>query len=307
MPAYQFLPLHNTDAHGVSYLCGHAIIWDPRRVRMELIISRESLRRDWALKTSAPFYRQVEPWKELEPLPAPSVRESVRQSPGGRAYFNAGESGVMINPLVQDGRLLTKPEGARAVMQKEWAPLNDVFTFFLQHADGRVEIRDLRIAANRIYPEDLKHLRPGTNGFSVPYLLKQGQRVPLKNPPPGETSKSGETLYTLGAPAALSAVGLSGDGYAAWVGLIGDVADLTNWERAGTEADLARCLVDLGVTDAVFAGASGDVQYYDGDSQMLVAAAERPKSADRRWILKPGQTERGLTCIAKLVDGAHAF
>ena len=131
--------------------------------------------------------------------------------------------------------------------------------------------------------------------------MKQGERVLLRNPPPGLTAQSGETLYTLGAPAALSAIGLTADARAVRIALIGDVANPTNWDRIGTEDDLIRYLLDFGVTDALFAGASGDVQSYDTQSQTLAVAAERPKSADKRWVLKPGQTERGLTCIVKLV------
>jgi hypothetical protein len=55
------------------------------------------------------------------------------------------------------------------------------------------------------------------------------------------------------------------------------------------------------VVDALYAGGSGDVQYYDAETRTLVAAPERPKSADRRWLLREGQCERGLSVIAVLV------
>jgi hypothetical protein len=42
----EFIPLPHTDAHNAPYPIGHAIIWDPRHVRMELIVSRETLARD---------------------------------------------------------------------------------------------------------------------------------------------------------------------------------------------------------------------------------------------------------------------
>jgi len=305
LQGYEFIPLNKMDACGTPYTIGHAIIWNPRQIRMELIVSHETLARDCFVKTFAPYYKQVEPWKELEPLPGMSVREAIVKCPGGIAYFNAGESGVMINPLIENGQLLTKTGKSRALGQKEWRPLNDVWMFFLHHADGRTEIRDLRIAQNKIHSDDSKYVQPGTNGFAVPYILKQGKRVPLKNPPPGRTAQRGETLYTIGARAALSAIGLTADGRVVRVALIGDIANPTNWDRIGTEDDLARYLLDLGVTDALFAGASGDVQSYDAQSQTLAVAAERPKSEDKRWVLKPGQTERGLTCIAKLVDTTY--
>ncbi len=298
---YDFIPLDKTDARGVSYTIGHAMIWDPRRVRMELIVSRETLARDCHIKTFAPYYKQIEPWKELEPLSAMSVREAVDTFPGGIAYFNAGESGVMINPLIENGRLLTKTGKSRALGQIEWEPLNDVWTLFLQHANGHAEIRDLRIVENQIHPDDAQYVSDGTNGFAVPYILKNRQRVPLKYPPPGRTTKSGETFYRSGSVAALSAIGLTEGGRVVRVALVGDVSNPTNWARIGTEDDLVRHLLDFGVTDALFAGGSGDVQYYDARSNTLAVAAERPKSPDKRWILKPGQTERGLTCIIKLI------
>lgn len=212
---------------------------------------------------------------------------------------------MQINPLIKNGELLTKPKGARAAFQETWEPLNDTFTFFLQYADGRAEIRDLRIVGDQIHADDLKFVQAGVNGFSVPHILKQGKRVPLKNPPPGRTVSSGETLYTIGAPAALCAIGLMPDERIVWVGLIGDVANPSDWNRIGTEDDLVRYLLDLGVTDALFAGASGDVQYYDAQSQTLCVAAERPKREDKRWVLRPGQTERGLACIVKLFADAR--
>ncbi|MBM3130690.1 MAG: hypothetical protein FJ009_18930 [Chloroflexi bacterium] len=301
--SYEFTPLTHTDARGASYTIGHAIIWDPRRVRMELIVSRETLARDFYTTAFAPYYKQIEPWKTLAPIPALGVREAIEQCPGGIAYFNAGESGALINPLIENGRLLTKIGTSRALGQTKWELLNDAWTFFLQHADGRAEIRDLRIVDNQIHPDDLKYLQSGTNSFSVPHILKRGARVPLKNPPPGRTALSGETLCTIGAPAALSAIGLTADARVVRIALIGDVTDPTNWDRIGTEDDLIRYLRDFGVTDALFAGASGDVQTYDAPSQMLAVAAERPKIESKRWVLKPGQTERGVTCIVKLVDG----
>jgi len=302
---YTFIPLSKTDVRGVTYTIGHAIIWDPRQVRMELIVSHETLARDCFVKTFAPYYKQVEPWKELEPLPGMSVREAVAKCPGGIAYFNAGESGVVINPLIENGRVLTKTEKSRALLQKEWKPLNDTFTFFLQHTDGRAEIRDLRIVQNQIHPDDSRYLQVGTNGFSVPRILKQGKSVPLKNPPPGRTAQGGETLYIIDTVAARSAIGLTSDGRVVRIALIGDIANPTNWDRIGTEDDLVCYLLDFGVTDALFAGASGDVQYYDARSKTLAVAAERPKGETKRWVLKPGQTERGLTCIVKLVDTGH--
>lgn len=298
---YDFLSLTKQDKQGATYTIGHAIVWNPISVRMELVVSHASLETDWFTKAFAPYYLKIEPWKELIAFPGMNVREAIDQCPGGIAYFNVGESGIQINPLIENGRLLTKPTNCRACLQKEYELLNDVFTFFLQHADGCAEIRDLRIVQNQIYFDDSQYLHAGTNGFSIPYILKNGKRVPLKNPPPGQTAKSGETLYTLGAPAALCAVGLMPDGNVVWVGLIGDVANPTNWDRIGTEDDLVRYLVDLGVRDALFAGASGDVQYYDAKSKTLCVAAERPKIPEKRWLLKPGQTERGLTCIVKLV------
>ena len=298
---YDFIPLENRDARGMRYTIGHAIIWNPLQIKTELIVSHTSLETDWFTKTFAPYYLTIEPWKELIAFPGMNVREAIEHCPGGIAYFNAGESGVQINPLIDNGRLLTKPVNCRAGLQKEYEPLNDLFTFFLQHADGCAEIRDLRIVQNKIHPDDSKHLHAGMNGFSIPCILKNGERVPLKNPPPGQTAKSGETLYTLGAPAALCAIGLMPGGNVVWVGLIGDVANPTNWDRIGTEDDLVRYMLEFGVTDALFAGASGDVQYYDAKSKTLCVAAERPKIPEKRWALKPGQTERGLTNIVKLV------
>ena len=123
----------------------------------------------------------------------------VKQSKNGRVAsltFNAGESGVMVNPLIENGRLLTKTGQSRALGEKAWQPLNGTWTFFLQHASGQAEIRALQIVQNQIHPADSVYVQPGTNGFSVPYILKQGKRVPLKNPPPRSYRvKRRDTVY----------------------------------------------------------------------------------------------------------------
>ncbi|MBI5033636.1 MAG: hypothetical protein HZB51_24210 [Chloroflexi bacterium] len=299
---YNFIPLEKRDTDGVLYTIGHAIIWNPYSIRMDFIISHEALRRDTVSTTIAPYYVRMGLAERVEPYPALSVREAIAKFPDGLAYFNAGESGMLLNPLIEDGMLLTKPQNARAVWQKEWEPLNDTFSFFLQHIDGCVELQSLRIVNNQIHPDDLRHVRQGTYGFSVPYILKNGKQIRLKNPLAGETSKANETWYTLGAPAALCAIGLTPTGHAVWVGLIGDVANPADWGRNGTEDDLVQYLRDFGVTDALFAGASGDVQYYDAKSKTLAVAAERAKSEDKRWVLREGQTERGVSLIVKLVN-----
>ncbi len=288
---YTFVPLNTI---GTRDAVGHAIGWNPRQIQMELIVSQPAMARDNWTKTLAPYYRAVEPWLELEPHPGLSVRQAVQEDPGGLAYFNAGESGLQIHPLIKNGKLLTKPHGARALCQPEWTPLNGRFPFFLQLADGRAEIRELRIEQDRIHPDDLKYAPPGTNGFSAPYMLRSGQPVELKRAQPGRTAACGETMFQIGALASMCAIGLTGDGQALWVGLIGGP------EEPPTEDALVRHLLDLGAMEALFAGASGDVQYYDAASKTLCVAAERAKSADKKWVLRAGQTERGLTCIAKL-------
>ncbi|MEW5719882.1 MAG: hypothetical protein AB1817_14735 [Chloroflexota bacterium] len=42
---YDFIPLSKANPRGATYTIGHAIIWDPRHVRMELIVSHETLAR----------------------------------------------------------------------------------------------------------------------------------------------------------------------------------------------------------------------------------------------------------------------
>jgi hypothetical protein len=176
-----------------------------------------------------------------------------------------------------------------------------VWAFFLQHHDGSAEIRELRVVDDHVLSDDLVHLRPGTNGFSVPYVLRASKQIDLKNPPPGRTAKSGETLYTMGAPAAISAIGLTAEGRAVRIALIGDTADPTNWARLATFDDMYRFLSEFDVTDALFNGGSGDVQTYDARSRTLAVAAERPQDQAKKWLLMSGQTKRGLTCITKLV------
>lgn len=288
---YSFIPLGKSAARAPA---GHAIVWNPKLIQMELIVSHAAMARDNWTKTLAPYHKTVEPWKDLEPHPGLSVRQAVEEYPGGIAYFNVGESGLQINPLIENGKLLTKPRGARALCQSEWTPLNDRFSFFLQHSDGQVDIRELRIEQDRIHLDDLKYVSPGTNGFSVPYILRSGHPVELRRTQLGQAASSGETMFQIGALAAMCAIGLTGDGQVVWVGLTGGP------EEPPTENELVCHLLDLGAREGLFAGASGDVQYYDAESKTLCVAAERAKPADKKWVLRAGQTERGLTCIGKL-------
>jgi hypothetical protein len=182
--------------------------------------------------------------------------------------------------------------------------LNGSFPFFLQHSDGQVEIRDLRIIDDCLAEGDKQYVRPETFGFSVVRILQAGQPVALKNPPPGRTSNSGETFFPAGNTpvAALAGIGLTQDGKVVRIGLLGDLDDQNNPDRLPTEDDLSRYLLDFGVTDALFGGGSGDVQHYDARSNTITVASERAKSADKKRVLRPGQTERGLSLIIKLVE-----
>lgn len=298
---YRMIPLFTQDARG-TYCSGHAAFWNPQRVRMDFLLSEAAMARDCGTTTFATYYKELNPALELKSHEGLSVRQAVEQHPGGIAYFNVGESALMLYPVIVRGQLVCKPEGSRVLLQKDWEPLNDTFPFFLQHVDGCVEIRDIRVVSGEIHPGDVVHVRSGTDGFSVPYLVKQGEHIPLRNPPPGEPARAGETYFPAdNQPAALSAIGVTADGMVVRVGLVGDVANSQDTSRLPTESDLVQHLCDLGVADALFSGGSGDVQYYDAASQTLVVAAERPKSPDKRWVLQDGQTERGLALIAMLV------
>lgn len=101
-------------------------------------------------------------------------------------------------------------------------------------------------------------------------------------------------MFQIGGLAAMCAIGLTGDGQVVWVGLIGGP------DEPPTENELICQLLSLGVTEGLFAGGSGDVQYYDAESKTLCVAPERAKPVDKKWVLRGGQPERGLTCIVKL-------
>jgi hypothetical protein len=293
--AYQFISLKSD---GAIYTVGHAMLWRPcGDLRMQLLISNAAVERDFVEIPLAKRYER--PGVRAVPHPGDSVREAVQRFGGGLAYFNAGEMGLLNFPLIVDGGLVAKPAPSKALFQTKWSPLNGTYSFFLQYPDGSVAIRDLEIVQDQL----IVPLPRDTCGFSAPYIYKEGRHVPLKNPAPDHPPRSQEVLFPAGGQCRtpVSALGIDDRGRAVRISLVGDVGDPGRVERLPTEHDLARYLAELHVVDALYTGGSADVQYNDRPTGTLVAAPERPKSADRRWMLRAGQAERGLTVIAVLV------
>jgi hypothetical protein len=273
------------------------MLWQPGAgLRLRLIVSPAAIERDFV---STPGARKYElPDREAAPHPGYTVREAVQVFPGGLAYFNAGEMGLLNFPLVLDGKLVTKPQPARALRQHQWVPLNDDFCFFLQHADGSVEIRGLAVRHNRLE----QPLPAGSCGFSAPYILRDGQHVRLRTPPAGRSPDARQVMFPGGdTRAPISALGVCAGGEVIRVSLIGDVENPEDSGRFPTEHDLVNVLRRLDVVDALYSGASGDVQYYDSASGTLGIGRERAKRRDAKWLLRECQTERGLTVIAALM------
>lgn len=298
---YEFIPLTKAATDGLTYTIGHAMRWRPsHKLCLQLLVSQAAIARDFMEIPAAKAYER--PGIQAAPVPADNIREAVAKFPGGIAYFNASELGLLKFPIIVDGRLITKPAPSKALNQQQWEPLNEVFSFFVQYPDGQVAIEELAIADNHLG----RGLSPGVCGFSAPYILKDGQHLPLKNPPPGQSTRSQEVFFPAGGvPAPISAIGLDNAGRVVRVSLVGNIACPGQLERLPTEYDLAGCLKQLNVVNALYAGGSADVQYYDSQTQTLIAAPERPKSADRKWLLRAGQTERGLSVIAMLVSVNH--
>jgi len=294
---YRFVRLYSESRQGPRYPIGHAMIWQPNAdLRLHLIVSSEAIERDFVTVPGAPKYEHA--GTRALPHPGWSVREAVERFPGGVAYFNSGEMGLLNCPLIVDGKLVTKPRPARALRQRQWAPLNDDYAFFIQHPDGHVEVRELPLRDNRLVPP----VPQGTCAFSAPYILRDGQHVPLRNPPPGQLPDARQVLFPGGDTLApISALGLTDGGKAVRVSMIGDLEHPDVLERLPTEYDLVDALRGLNAVDALYTGASGDVQYYDRATGTLGIGRERDKSPDAQWLLREGQTERGLTVIGVLV------
>ena len=302
--AYQFIPLRKVVPQVLDYTIGHTMIWRPDEgLKLRLIVSKVALERDFE---AVPFSNsKVYQRPGVKPVPHPgySLREAIEVVPGGVAYFNAGEMGMLNCPLIVDGQLVTKPEPVKALLQKRWEPLNGPFTFFVQLAEGRADICTVDIRDNRlVHPFD-----KGTYGFSAPYVLKNRAPVPLKNPAPGWAPNGQEVFFPGGkTQAPISAIGLTQAGDVIRISLVGDIDEPENVDRFPTEYDLIHYLDQFDVVDAIYTGASADVQYYDAQTQFLGVGPERPKPADRKWLLREGQSERGLTVIGVLLNASTA-
>jgi hypothetical protein len=291
------------------YTVGHAMAWDPARgFRLGMIVSREAMERDYVSTAMAPAYAKE--GQVVAPLPAHCVREAASRFEG-RAFFNLGEAGLLIYPLLVNGRLVTKPPFRRVVLQREWSPLEGRFPFFMQHGDGRVSIREMRIENGALSLEDRAQIDASISGFSAPWIVRNGEHVPLVPYKPAEAAESGRTSPGAGevifpggdTRAAVSALGITKEGICVRISLLCDLDDPQKLERMPTEYDLVRFLKRWGVVNALYTGASADVQYFDTESGAFRGGIERVKSEDRRWILNPGQSERGLVVIGRVVEG----
>jgi hypothetical protein len=270
--------------------------WQPgAKLKLALIVCQAGIERDFV---KVPLSKRHEgPGITAKPHPGDSIREVIVKHPNGLAYFNAGEMGFFNFPIIADGNFVAKPEPAKAVLQKQWLPLAGEFSFFVQYPDGQVKIQDLPIKANQLVPGWPK----GTWAFSAPYVMKGGEPISFKNPPPGHSPGSQEVLFPGGdTRAPVSALGIARDGKAVRISLVGDGHKPQAIDRLPTEIDLTHYLQKFEVVDALYTGASGDVQYFDRQTQTLGIGPERPKSADSQWLLREGQTERGLTVVGML-------
>jgi hypothetical protein len=295
---YELKTLSKVTANGSTYPIGHAMIWQPDcNLKLKLIVSEAALERDFVEIPFSNMKKYQKPGIKPEPHPGDSIREAVEKFPGGLAYFNAGELGMLNFPIVIDGTLITKPKPVKALSQKRWEPLNEEYTFFIQYPIGETKIKNLSIKNNQL----ISPLPGGTCGFSAPYIVKAGKHIPLKNPSPGVTPNSQEVLYPGGhTQAPICAMGITKDHEVVRVSLIGDLDNPNLVEHQPTEYDLVHYLQELNVVDALYAGASADVQYYDRTTGILGIGPERAKSAEAKWVLKEGQTERGLAVIGVL-------
>jgi len=175
---------------------------------LKLIVSEAALKRDFVEIPFSNMKKYQKPGIKLEPHPGDSIREAVQKFPGGVAYFNAGELGLLKFPVILDGTLITKPKPTKALSQKQWEPLNADYTFFMQYSTGEVRIQDLFIKNNQL----ISLLPGGTCRFSAPYIVKAGKHIPLKNPSPGVTPNSQEVLYPSGhTQAPICAMGITKD------------------------------------------------------------------------------------------------
>lgn len=295
---YKFIPLLKTTPAGSAYTIGHAMIWHPgEQLRIKLIVSEAAIERDFIDIPFSNSKAHQRPGIKAQPHPGYTVREAAEKFGGGLAYFNAGEMGMLNFPIIVDGKLITKPKPIKTLFQKRWEPLEGEFIFFIQYPDGKVEIQALQVANNHLN----FNLPKGSWGFSAPYVFRDGGHVPLKNPPPGCSPNSQEVLFpgreTL---APISAIGIDQENKVIRISLVGDADHPRDVDRLPTEYDLVYYLNEFNVVNALYMGASGDVQYYDSQTQTLGIGSERPKKADSKWLLKEGQTERGLTVIAVL-------
>jgi len=295
---YEFKTLSKVTQDGSVYPLGHAMIWQPGcNLKLKLIVSEAALKRDFNEIPFSNIKKYQKPGIKPEPHPGDSIREAVEKFPGGVAYFNAGELGMLNFPVILDGKLITKPQPVKALFQQQWEPLNETYTFLMQYPTGEVKIQNLPIKNNQL----LSPLLKGTYGFSAPYIVKDGKHTPLKNPAPGAAPNSQEVLYPgKYTRAPICALGLTEKHEVVRVSLIGDLDNLNLVGRQPTEYDLVHYLQELNVVDALYAGASADVQYYNSPTETLGIGPERTKNAEAKWVLKEGQTERGLAVIGIL-------
>jgi hypothetical protein len=296
---YEFVSLPKVSSNGLSFILGHAMIWCPDKdIKLKLIVSNAAIERDFNETPCSNIKKHQKTGVKPTPHPGYSIREAVEKFADGLAYFNAGEMGMLKFPIIVDGKLVTKPKPIKVLFQERWEPINEDFTFFIQYPTGEVEIEDLPIRDNQF----IANLPRGTYGFSAPYIVKDGKHIPLKNPPSGYAPNSQEVLHPGGkTQSPISAIGIDKQRRVVRISLVGDIDNPNDTKRFPTEYDLIYYLQEFNVVNALYTGASADVQYYDSKTRTLGIGPERPKSIDRKWVLREGQTERGITVIGVLM------
>jgi len=168
--------------------------------------------------------------------------------------------------------------------------------------NGQVIIHEFEIRDNQLVSPDHALLRDYPNGFSAPYFIRNTQWSKIINPPNELSAANGnEILFPINTDASpMSALGIAEDGAIVRISLVGNIEHPQDPQWFPTRRDLENVIRKYKIKNALYTGASADVQYFDRLSATLIEGRERPKAEEKRWLLKPGQSTRGLPIIGKL-------
>jgi len=266
---------------------GYAVTVDTSRSRIRLYCDERMLSYDFSrfsVNDPSVTGKSLEKGVTFTPRQGRTLKEILSGTPGRIIFACNGETDNMWaanSIMISEGKLITRT--APGVHTRSRIPLNGSYSFFVFDAD-KAGIKHLNFANGELNsPLDFR------NGIRGPVIISRGRSQVASLKFAGEKTpnvKQNDVLWESDTfQAAMTAVGRVANGNIVFISLAGNPSK----HNEILVSDLTDALLELGASEAIMLGLSGDVQQYirmpKGKNHWLIA---RPRMGSSMEFVFPG-------------------